>query len=179
MERVRRSWTVTSRVLDEEEVFRWGRGLLFGAGGSGLSGGFNSSPESRMPLWELSSEFFFLGKRGERDSAPILAGNVLGDEGLSSGGGRRGLLGRSVAVDSGRLGGSEGTRFKDLRVSLLRKSCINARLVVPWKQNTKKVSDVKQIDFRLRKESRSKPKPWWKTHSLLDAQGQVCPSSNA
>ena len=55
-----------------------------------------------MPLRELSSEFFFLGKRGERDSAPILAGNVLGDEGLSSGGGRRGLLGQSVPVDSDR-----------------------------------------------------------------------------
>lgn len=168
-----------SRVLDEAEVFRWGRGLFFGAGGSGLSGGSKLNAESRTSLWELSSEFFFLGKRGERDSAPILAGNVLGDEGLSSGGGRRGLLGRSVAIDSGRLGGSEGTRFKDLRVSLLRKSFINACLVEAWKQNIKKISEVKQIDFRRRKESRSKPKPWWKTHSLLDAQGQVCLSSIA
>ena len=71
---------------------------------------------------------------GDRESAPGLGGGAIftGGWGRGAGGGRRGLFGRPGRPGSGLLGGSNGveTRFKDLRVSFLRKSVNNARLPV-------------------------------------------------
>ena len=130
--------TVTSRPLPNltgADIFRIGSGLFFGAGGRGLSGGFK--PTEERGLWGSvvagALVIRFRGK-GDRDSPPGFGdGDIfMGDSDRGSGGGRRGLLGRTGRTGSGLFGGSDGvdTRFRDLRVSFLRKSLISACLPV-------------------------------------------------